>query len=95
MDIQYLDNVMATLKSARYVIMAASRWDGWSHVNVHYKCVSLFTLACALGSEHTRTCFLNIEWLVEQLLTRLVSVVRSGGAKCRRRDACECREFHY
>jgi hypothetical protein len=28
---------MATLKSARYVIMAASKHGGWSHVNVHYK----------------------------------------------------------
>ena len=54
MDIQYLDNVMATLKSARYVIMAASRWDGWSHVNVHYKCVSLFTLACVRWAQNTQ-----------------------------------------
>lgn len=36
-DIKYLDNVMALLKSARYVIMAASKQGGWSHVNVHFK----------------------------------------------------------
>jgi len=34
---QYLDNIMALLKSARYVVMAASKHGGWSHVNVHFK----------------------------------------------------------
>mmetsp|Transcript_24291 Transcript_24291/g.33452 ORF Transcript_24291/g.33452 Transcript_24291/m.33452 type:complete len:328 (+) Transcript_24291:67-1050(+) len=34
---KYLDNVVALLKSARYLIMAASRHGGWSHVNVHRK----------------------------------------------------------
>lgn len=36
-DQQYLDNVVALMKSARYIVMSASKMGGWSHVNVHFK----------------------------------------------------------
>ena len=37
--VEHLDNVMATFKSARYIIIAASKNGGHYHANVHFKCV--------------------------------------------------------
>jgi SAM-dependent methyltransferase len=34
-DEEYLDNVMALFKSARYLVVSASQNEGWSHSNVH------------------------------------------------------------
>jgi len=66
---EHMDNVMALFKSARYVIIAASKNGGHHHVNVHFRWWWIERME-AYGFEYART-------LTEEVLKNLIDKTKS------------------